>query len=49
MTSALLSQSLYVLDECALIAFLGREPGATVVDSLLANTNNLCLAHSKGS
>ena len=37
--------TIYVLDACALIAFLRREPGATVIDGLLTNTNNLCFAH----
>ncbi|MEZ4706586.1 MAG: type II toxin-antitoxin system VapC family toxin [Caldilineaceae bacterium] len=36
----------YILDACALIAFLGREPGAAVVDGLLADPNNICLAHA---
>lgn len=36
----------YVLDACALIAFLSREPGASVVDGLLIDPNNVCLAHA---
>lgn len=38
--------TVYVLDACALLAFLGREPGATVVDSLLIDPRNLCVAHA---
>jgi len=36
----------YVLDACALIAFLSREPGASVVDGLLTDPKNVCLAHA---
>ena len=46
MTSAPSVTSQYVLDACALIAFLNREPGAAVVDGLLADPNNGCLAHA---
>jgi len=38
--------TVYVLDACTLLAFLGREPGATVVDSLLIDPRNLCVAHA---
>jgi PIN domain nuclease of toxin-antitoxin system len=40
------TQTVYVLDACALLAFLGREPGATVVDNLLIDPHNLCVAHA---
>lgn len=33
-------------DACALLAFLGREPGATVIDGLLVDKGNLCLVHA---
>lgn len=35
-----------VLDACALIAFLRDEPGAAVVESLLAEAPGACLAHA---
>src|SRR5437867_615864 len=35
----------YVLDACALLAFLLREPGASVVDGLLAANDAVCYAH----
>ncbi len=40
------STNLYVLDACALIAFLFRENGASVVDSLLTDETATCLAHA---
>lgn len=46
MASAFSSGNAYVLDACAMIAFLQREPGATTIDGLLINTNNLCFAHA---
>lgn len=46
MTSAPSVTSQYVLDACALIAFLSREPGAAVVDGLLTDPNNVCFAHA---
>lgn len=36
----------YVLDACALLAFLGNEPGADVVKSLLTDTSNVCMVHA---
>ena len=36
----------YVLDACALIAFLAGETGAAVVAGLLADPSNLCLIHA---
>lgn len=36
----------YVLDACALIAFLRREPGAALVDTLLTDTETICLVHA---
>ncbi|MEZ4737354.1 MAG: PIN domain-containing protein [Caldilineaceae bacterium] len=36
----------YVLDACALLAFLGNEPGAHVVKSLLTDTSNVCMVHA---
>ena len=35
-----------VLDACALIALLRREPGGEVVDSLLSEKNNTCIVHA---
>lgn len=46
MTVAFAPGSIYVFDACALLAFLGREPGATVIDGLLADAGNLCLVHA---
>jgi PIN domain nuclease of toxin-antitoxin system len=37
---------IYVLDACALIAFLQREPGAEQVDLILADTSYQCAAHA---
>lgn len=36
----------YVLDACALLAFLGNEPGAHVIKSLLTDTSNVCMVHA---
>jgi len=36
----------YILDACALIALLQREPGGELVDALLAGKNNICMAHA---
>lgn len=36
----------YVLDACALIAFLAGEAGAALVGRLLADPNNLCFVHA---
>ncbi len=36
---------IYVLDACAIIAFLTGEPGAAIVARLLADPNNFCLIH----
>ena len=35
-----------VFDACAMLAFLGREVGADVVDRLLLDSANECLAHA---
>ena len=35
-----------VLDSCALIALLRREPGGETVDSLLSDQSNTCMAHA---
>lgn len=35
-----------VLDSCALIALLRREPGGELVDSLLSDKGNTCIAHA---
>jgi PIN domain nuclease of toxin-antitoxin system len=37
---------IYVLDACALIAFLCDEPGALAVAALFDDPKNLCLAHA---
>ncbi len=37
---------LYILDACAVIAFLTGEAGASIVTRLLTNVNNLCLIHA---
>ncbi|HJQ23744.1 MAG TPA: hypothetical protein VKA60_07475 [Blastocatellia bacterium] len=36
----------YVLDACAMLAYLKGEPGALVVDSLLRDSANVCYAHA---
>ena len=36
----------YVLDACAMLAFLLREPGAVVVDTLMSAANTICYAHA---
>lgn len=36
----------YVLDACALIAFLRGEPGSEVIESILVDGGNVCTAHS---
>ena len=46
MTNDSLSTSYYVLDACALIAFLNREAGASVVDGLLTDPESVCFAHA---
>lgn len=35
-----------VLDSCALIALLRREPGGELVDSLLCDKDNICIVHA---
>jgi len=35
-----------VLDACAMIAYLRGEPGADVVEALLLDKNNSCVAHA---
>ncbi len=35
-----------VLDACAMIAYLRGEPGADIVEALLLDKNNICLAHA---
>ncbi len=40
------ADSLYVLDSCAVIAFLQQEPGAEVVAEVLKNPRNRCLIHA---
>jgi len=37
---------IYVLDACAMIAFLRGEPGADVVENALLDTTSDCLAHA---
>ncbi|MGA9774097.1 MAG: PIN domain-containing protein [Blastocatellia bacterium] len=37
---------IYVLDACALIAWLSDEPGAEVVDRAVRDINSQCLAHA---
>jgi len=37
---------IYVLDACAMLAFLTGEPGAEVVQELLATPGASCMAHS---
>lgn len=36
----------YILDACAMLAYLKGETGAIVVDSLLRNSEAVCYAHS---
>jgi PIN domain nuclease of toxin-antitoxin system len=35
----------WVMDACAMIAFLAGEPGADVVAKLLTDSSNVCVAH----
>ena len=37
---------IYVLDACAMLAYLGGETGADVVENVLLEANSLCVAHS---
>jgi predicted nucleic acid-binding protein len=37
---------IYVLDACALIAWLSNEPGADVVDRAVRDINSQCLTHA---
>jgi PIN domain nuclease of toxin-antitoxin system len=37
---------IYVLDACAMLAYLRGEPDADVVENVLLDNNNKCLAHS---
>jgi hypothetical protein len=37
---------IFVLDACAMIAWLRDEPGADVVDAAVRDINSQCLAHS---
>lgn len=37
---------IYVLDACAMIAYLRGEAGANVVENALLDTDGQCLAHS---
>lgn len=39
-------EGVFVLDACALIAFLQREPGAEVVSDVLRNPRSRCLIHA---
>jgi uncharacterized protein with PIN domain len=42
----LAAESVFVFDACALIAILGDEPGAEVVEGLLQEPANRCLIHA---
>ena len=46
MTNLAVHSLVYVLDACALIAFLRREPGAEQVDALLADLQCQCMVHA---
>lgn len=37
---------IYVMDACAMIAFLRQEIGAEVVESVLIDEDNVCFAHA---
>lgn len=37
---------IYVLDACAIIAYLRNEPGADVVSSILLDSSHQCIAHA---
>jgi uncharacterized protein with PIN domain len=39
------ADEVFVFDACAVIALLDNEPGAAVVEALLADENNRCLIH----
>lgn len=43
---SLVDDKLYVLDSCAVLAFLQREPGAEVVAEILKEPRNRCLIHA---
>jgi len=36
---------IYILDACAMIAFLRKELGSIVVEEILLDKNNRCFAH----
>lgn len=36
----------YVLDACAMLAFLRGEEGADKIETLLLDNNNRCMAHA---
>lgn len=40
------ADGLYILDACAVIAFLQGEPGAQIVTEILDNPENRCLLHA---
>ncbi len=42
----IVSPNLQILDACAMLAFVRREPGANVVDELLTENNTVCYAHA---
>ncbi len=37
---------IYILDACAMIAFLRKELGSIVVEEILLDKNNKCFAHA---
>ena len=37
---------IYILDACAMIAFLRKELGSDVVEAILLDKNNECFAHA---
>lgn len=39
------ADDIFVFDACAVIALLDNEPGAAVVEALLADENNRCVIH----
>lgn len=42
----IVSPNLQILDACAMLAFVRREPDANVVDELLTENNTVCYAHA---
>jgi hypothetical protein len=44
-TASLRAEDVYIFDACAIIALLDAEPGAEVVERLLAEESHRCVIH----